>query len=304
MISSDCRFDEYDQEDVGVGSRSTPKAAEIAKTEVDAVHHFDEARALEELAARIKESHAACQATFQSSVQRAKEAGELLIRVKGSLAHGEFGRWVVAQCLFSPETARGYMRVARRWQELESADPERQRVTDFSYRAALAQLAKPRSNGSDSKDRSAKTDEREHDSARSGPAADASGPNNSPRSRVIEIEEDEDEWGDPTARSTSTSEAVSYDVSPTSREVAQTGHAESVAIGEPSVSPAEGSEEQVGTASDRPTWDLETLQAMMIPILRDIYDYRRDEWLATAQAQGTDLETMAAVEIAAAILQL
>ena len=83
-----------------------------------------------------------------------------------------------------------------------------------------------------------------------------------------------------------------------------TGHAESVAIGEPSVSPAEGSEEQVGTASDRPTWDLETLQAMMIPILRDIYDYRRDEWLATAQAQGTDLETMAAVEIAAAILQL
>ena len=76
MINSHCRFDEYDEDDINVVSRSTPKAAEVAKTEVNAVHHFDEARALEELATRIKESHAACQATFQSSVQRAKEAGE------------------------------------------------------------------------------------------------------------------------------------------------------------------------------------------------------------------------------------
>ena len=61
---------------------------------------------LENLAKTIRECHAACQATFQSAVLRAKEAGELLIQVKECLGHGEFSRWVDGNCGFSRETAR------------------------------------------------------------------------------------------------------------------------------------------------------------------------------------------------------
>jgi hypothetical protein len=187
MTESKSRFIEFDGDDEPVMISRSPAretGAEQAESSAVQVTDFGDALQLEELANGIRLCHEAILATFQSSIQHAKEAGELLIRVKDSLPHGEFGRWVVEHCHFSPETARGYMRVARRWHELKSADPERQRVTEVSYRAALAQLAKPRSDGSDSKDRSAKADEREHESARSGPAADASGPNNSSRCRV------------------------------------------------------------------------------------------------------------------------
>jgi hypothetical protein len=253
---------------------------------------------LEDLAKTIRECHAACQAIFQSSLLRAKEAGELLIRVKESLAHGEFGPWVDANCGFSPETARGYMRVARRWRELESADPDRERVTDLSYRAALAQLARPRSSTSGDQERSGDSADREHQSA-ADPGADVSEQNDPCRGRVIEIEiEDDDEDDEIEGCDTSTYSSQSTEV------ILQAGCTEDgTSEEEPAESTFGESNERMDVGSGRSAWDQQTLQERILAILRDLYVDRRSEWLAAAQSQNLGLETMAAAEITATILE-
>lgn len=90
-------------------------------------------------AIEILKEHAAVNAAVQSGIEHAKRAGELLIGVKKGLPHGEWLPWLHAHCpTISPWTAQAYMRLARRWPELESANAGR--VTHLSTRAALASL--------------------------------------------------------------------------------------------------------------------------------------------------------------------
>ena len=95
---------------------------------------------LKSLAGRINDTHAAAGASFQAGVQRAMDAGRLLIEAKEKVGHGEWLPWLRANCEFSERTAQAYMRVAKRAGELE-ANP--QRVADLPLREALALLTAP-----------------------------------------------------------------------------------------------------------------------------------------------------------------
>ena len=98
----------------------------------------DEPTATADTPAAIRTAHEAAQKCAAEAVRHAICAGELLIEVKGSLAHGEFAAWLAANVPFSARTARGYMRLA-------SLDEEkRQGVADLSLRGALRVLASPR----------------------------------------------------------------------------------------------------------------------------------------------------------------
>ena len=90
-----------------------------------------------DIAAAIGEEHEAAQAAARNAVAHAIHCGELLLEAKASLPHGVFGTWLARNVAFSDRTARGYMRLAG------LDDAKRQRVANFSLRAALQSLATP-----------------------------------------------------------------------------------------------------------------------------------------------------------------
>lgn len=96
---------------------------------------------LHDLARRINAEHAACEAAARDALHHALEAGRLLIDAKGQVQHGEWLGWIEANCTCAPRTAQLYMRVARRWPELES---KAQRVADLPLREVAGLLAEPR----------------------------------------------------------------------------------------------------------------------------------------------------------------
>ena len=70
----------------------------------------------------------------------ARKIGQHLNRVKRQLPHGEFTAWLEANFQFRPETARGYMNIARHWNQItERCDPEK-----LSINTALKILARLR----------------------------------------------------------------------------------------------------------------------------------------------------------------
>jgi hypothetical protein len=90
-----------------------------------------------DLAPAIVEAHTAATRAIGEAVGHAVRAGELLAQAKASLPHGAFGAFC-AGLPFAPTTARGYMRLA-------ALDPaKRQRVADLPLRAALMEIAEPR----------------------------------------------------------------------------------------------------------------------------------------------------------------
>ncbi len=70
-------------------------------------------------------------------LREAKAAGEELLWVKKHLKHGEFGPWVKANCGFSVEQARRYMRVAKTV-DVDCFDP------DASIESILQTKGKPK----------------------------------------------------------------------------------------------------------------------------------------------------------------
>jgi hypothetical protein len=92
------------------------------------------------LATKINEAHAEAVQAAQSALLHAREAGDLLLEAKAALPHGAWAEWLAEYVTFSDRTARGYMRVASRWEEL----PENGNgVADLSFRGALKLLAEP-----------------------------------------------------------------------------------------------------------------------------------------------------------------
>jgi hypothetical protein len=100
-------------------------------------------RTVEELAGLIREAHQDCLKAAKEGLQRARDAGQLLIEMKKRCPHGEFRSRVRDLCGFGYSTAKGYMRVARRWAELEDlARSKGQPVALLTLRSALRLLVR------------------------------------------------------------------------------------------------------------------------------------------------------------------
>ena len=97
--------------------------------------------ALAGLADRINEEHQAAGEALNRSLHHARAAGDLLVQAKAHLGHGQWSAWLAENFRGSARTAQGYMRLASRFDELES---KAQRVADLPLREALRALAEPR----------------------------------------------------------------------------------------------------------------------------------------------------------------
>ena len=97
---------------------------------------------LETLAHKINEQQALIEEAWGVTLERAREAGELLIEAKRLVGHGNWLPWLEANCRVSASMAGKYMKIARGWNVLVQGNTER--VPYLSIRDALKLLAKPR----------------------------------------------------------------------------------------------------------------------------------------------------------------
>jgi hypothetical protein len=65
------------------------------------------------IAGEINAAHAQAIQHADTAISFARQAGELLLKVKASLAHGEFLPWVASNCTVSPRQAQRYMAAAQ-----------------------------------------------------------------------------------------------------------------------------------------------------------------------------------------------
>lgn len=90
-------------------------------------------------AAAINAAHAEARAHAARAVERAIEAGDLLLEVKDSLPHGEWLPWLEIHCPdISRRTAQGYMRLAR------DLPTEMRNAAHLTLNGAMRLLAPPR----------------------------------------------------------------------------------------------------------------------------------------------------------------
>lgn len=75
---------------------------------------------LAELAVQINDEHAACVRFANDAVKRAIKMGQLLVRAKQAIPHGDFAGWIKANCTFRPRMAQSYMQSFRDRNRLES----------------------------------------------------------------------------------------------------------------------------------------------------------------------------------------
>jgi hypothetical protein len=96
---------------------------------------------LAELAERIRAEHQSAIASIRQGAQHAMIAGELLLEAKRQLKHGDWTKWLEANCCaISDRTAQVYMHLALNRAALE-AKP--QHAADLSVRKALKAIAGP-----------------------------------------------------------------------------------------------------------------------------------------------------------------
>jgi len=103
-------------------------------------------KSLGHLAERINEEHRACETAVNSALTHAMNAGEMLSEAKASLPHGAFGSWLKENFAGSDRTARAYMRVYSRREELEA---KRQSSATLSLDGALRALSAPKAESPD-----------------------------------------------------------------------------------------------------------------------------------------------------------
>ncbi len=93
------------------------------------------------LAGRINEEHRACETAVGAALEHAMNAGGMISEAKSSLPHGAFGPWLAENFAGSDRTARAYMRVYSRRDELEA---KRQSSASLSLDGALKALSTPK----------------------------------------------------------------------------------------------------------------------------------------------------------------
>lgn len=118
------------------------------------------------LATEANAAHDAAEDAALTTLQCWRRAGEALNAAKAQVVHGEWHLWLADNCQRIPErTASAYMRIARRWPDLE-VWMNRQGIADLSVGVALKWLSRtrvePASDGDDfpSVDENLKTDYR------------------------------------------------------------------------------------------------------------------------------------------------
>jgi len=99
---------------------------------------------LSDLADRINQEHAKCEAAMNTSLQHALKAGRLLLEAKRQVDHGEWGDWLHENFKGSDRTARIYMRVFRHRAELSEAEANRQTSAVLSLDGAVKLLTAPK----------------------------------------------------------------------------------------------------------------------------------------------------------------
>lgn len=98
-------------------------------------------RDLPTLATAANAEHRAAEAAARSALEHARNAGELLLEAKGQVEHGKWTAWIREHVEFAPRTARLYMRIARRWPELEA---HTENGNALPIREAAGLLAEPK----------------------------------------------------------------------------------------------------------------------------------------------------------------
>ena len=98
---------------------------------------------LHSLADDINREHGAVKASFRQSVEHAIKVGRLLLKAKERVQHGQWGDWLSENTEISARMASSYMRLSRDLPALDEANQKR--VSDLSFREALAVLAEERS---------------------------------------------------------------------------------------------------------------------------------------------------------------
>lgn len=96
---------------------------------------------LDDLADRIRVAHTDARRAFTDALQRAMDAGDLLLVARARVAHGEWLPWLRDACELPERTAQLYMRLARNRPAIEA---QIRTVADFGVRDAVALLTEPR----------------------------------------------------------------------------------------------------------------------------------------------------------------
>lgn len=94
---------------------------------------------LADIAAQINGMHVRANAQAREALATAKACGELLIRAKAEVKHGDWLPWIAANLSFGPRQAQKYIKLARYWDELEAKSN-----SHFSLDEALSLLTSPR----------------------------------------------------------------------------------------------------------------------------------------------------------------
>lgn len=95
-------------------------------------------------AKRINELHEACEGAARTTLEAACEIGERLVRIKASMAHGRFGEWFDAECVFTSRMGRTYMTAYARSLTLPSTEQAAEQNQPASIRALTAPIVPPK----------------------------------------------------------------------------------------------------------------------------------------------------------------
>lgn len=88
--------------------------------------------------AELNQRHQTIRELATQALDHAKVAGELLLRAKERIPHGQFSQWIAGNCEFSERTARTYMAIAGSWDAIAE---KRKRFRNLSVRAAVKLVA-------------------------------------------------------------------------------------------------------------------------------------------------------------------
>ncbi len=96
---------------------------------------------LADIAKKIDVEQEAIQSAFAMSLTHAIEAGELLLKAKKVVSHGEWLSWLKLNCIVSARLAQTYMRLAREREQIEAKCADSALLSNDS---ALKLLASPK----------------------------------------------------------------------------------------------------------------------------------------------------------------
>jgi len=129
------------------------------------------------LAAEINSAHKAGEESTRRGLEHFREAGLRLLKAKDQVGHGKWLAWLKENVHFSAATAKRYMALARRWDEVKS-------LTVSDLKGALKLLTEE-----------PKKSEDEDDSTRGEPEDQDDSPNGGGDERVVEGQDDSAEEG-------------------------------------------------------------------------------------------------------------